>query len=83
MALIIEDKKAERWAEELAREAGEPISQAVATALKERLERIRPRRLRKPRRELIEAICREFQSLPDLDPRSPEEILGYDSQGLL
>jgi antitoxin VapB len=83
MALIIEDKKAERWAQELAREAGEPVSQAVATAVKERLERIRPRQPRKPRREVIEAICRDFQSLPDLDPRSPEEILGYDSQGLL
>lgn len=83
MALIIEDQKAERWAQELAREAGEPVSKAVATAVKERLERIRPKYPRRPRREVIEAICRDFRSLPDVDHRSPDEILGYDSQGLL
>jgi hypothetical protein len=27
-------------------------------------------------------ICERFRSLPDLDTRSPEEILGYDEQGL-
>lgn len=36
----------------------------------------------KSRRSRIEALCSELQSLPDLDSRSAEEILGYDEQGL-
>jgi antitoxin VapB len=28
------------------------------------------------------AIGRHFSSLPVLDPRSPDEILGYDENGL-
>jgi prevent-host-death family protein len=35
-----------------------------------------------PRRSKIEALCSELQSLPDLDSRSAEEILGYDERGL-
>lgn len=30
----------------------------------------------------IEAICRHCQALPDLDSRSPAEILEYDERGL-
>ena len=30
----------------------------------------------------IREICEGFRSLPDLDPRTPEEILGYDENGL-
>jgi antitoxin VapB len=84
MALSIENEKTERLAKELARRAGEPVVQAVTKALEERLERLpedRPAR-RKPRLEVVEAISRHFQSLPDIDPREPDEILGYDAQGL-
>jgi len=34
------------------------------------------------RRAKIEALCSQLQSLPDLDSRSAEEILGYDERGL-
>jgi prevent-host-death family protein len=34
------------------------------------------------RRSKIEALCSQLQSLPDLDSRSAEEILGYDERGL-
>ncbi len=30
----------------------------------------------------IEAICRHCQALPDIDSRSPGEILDYDERGL-
>jgi antitoxin (DNA-binding transcriptional repressor) of toxin-antitoxin stability system len=33
-------------------------------------------------RERIEALLARLQSLPDLDSRSAEEILGYDEKGL-
>jgi antitoxin VapB len=84
VALSIENEKTERLARELARKTGEPVLQAVTTALEDRLERLRHDRpaRRKPRLEVIEAISRHFQSLPDVDPREPDEILGYDAQGL-
>jgi hypothetical protein len=86
VALSIKNEKTERLAQELARTTGEPVLQAVTTALEERLERLRQDRpvrvRRKPRLEVVEAISRHFQSLPDVDPRDPDEILGYDAQGL-
>lgn len=33
-------------------------------------------------RARIEALVAQFQSLPDVDERSAEEILGYDERGL-
>jgi antitoxin VapB len=33
-------------------------------------------------RDEIRAIAQRCAALPVLDPRSPEEILGYDSHGL-
>jgi antitoxin (DNA-binding transcriptional repressor) of toxin-antitoxin stability system len=35
-----------------------------------------------PRREKIQALCDQLRALPDLDPREPDEILGYDDRGL-
>ena len=32
--------------------------------------------------EKIDAILAEFDALPVLDPRTPDEILGYDEFGL-
>jgi len=37
---------------------------------------------RKSRRARIETLVSDLQSLPDLDQRSAEEILGYDERGL-
>jgi prevent-host-death family protein len=37
---------------------------------------------RKSRRAKIETLVSELRSLPDLDERSAEEILGYDEKGL-
>ena len=37
---------------------------------------------RKSRRAKIETLVSELRSLPDLDERSAEEILGYDERGL-
>jgi hypothetical protein len=33
-------------------------------------------------REKINTICSKIASLPVLDPRSPDEILGYDAFGV-
>jgi len=82
MALKIEDERAERLAQELVRRTGESLEEAVATALEERLTRIEQPARRKPDPRTVDALLSRFRALPDLDSRSPEEILGYDERGL-
>ena len=83
MVLSIKDPKADRLARALAQRTGETITEAVVTALRERLARQeqRPHDLTEMVEEVLE-IRRHFRSLPVLDARSPEEILGYDEHGL-
>jgi antitoxin VapB len=83
MALSIKDADADRLARALARRTGETLNEAVVKALRERLER----ELRKdePTERLIEDVMdigRHCAALPLLDPRRPDEILGYDKHGL-
>jgi antitoxin VapB len=83
MPLSIKDPNADRLARALAQRTGETLTQAVINALRERLER----ELRKEQavETLIEdamEIGRHCASLPLLDHRRPDEILGYDDSGL-
>ncbi|HEX5502542.1 MAG TPA: type II toxin-antitoxin system VapB family antitoxin [Thermomicrobiales bacterium] len=83
MALNIKDPEADRLARQLAERTGETITQAVITALRDRLAR---EERRQDRRALlldeIRAIGQHCASLPVLDERSADEILGYDDAGL-
>lgn len=82
MALSIQNPEAEQLARELAEKTGESVTEAVVNSLRERLQRER-RRSEAPRlRDEIRAIGERCAALPVLDPRSPEEILGYDFHGL-
>jgi antitoxin VapB len=84
MALSLKDPETDRLAREVARLTGESLTEAVRKSLSERLERERLRRGR-PARGLAERlleIARHCSSLPDIDARSPDEILGYDEHGL-
>jgi len=82
MALNIRNKEAETLAREVARRTGETKTQAVITALEERLARVK--RLRPGRRlaEGLAEIAERFDALPVLDARDADEILGYDHDGL-
>ena len=80
MALNIKDGETDRLARELARVTGETITEALKKALIERLERTRPRKL--SRLEELNQIALRCAALPDIDRRSPNEILGYDENGL-
>jgi antitoxin VapB len=82
MALNIRNPETEQLAETLAKLTGETKTQAVTVALRDRLERLR--RLRSGRRlaEELDEIALHCASLPVLDSRDAEEILGYDEQGL-
>ena len=82
MALSIRNQQAEKLAREVAEESGETLTQAIIRALEERLERLRGRRrLTDMKREILK-ISERCSALPDIDPRSPDDILGYDSSGI-
>lgn len=82
MALSIKDPEADRLARELAERTGETLTQAVVTALRERLARETGRTRSIPLRDELAAIRQRCAALPVLDERSDEEILGYDDRGL-
>ena len=82
MALNIRNPETERLAETLAKLTGETKTQAVTKALRDRLERIRRRRSGRRLADELDEIALHCASLPLLDARDAEEILGYDEHGL-
>lgn len=83
MPLSIKDPEADRLARTLARHTGETLTDAVITALRERLER--EQRKDQAIESVVEDVMeigRHCASLPLLDARHPDEILGYDENGL-
>lgn len=82
MALTIEDPDVERLADELSRKTGETTAEAVGNALRDRLARITEQQGNRPHVRNLEEIIRHFNSLPVLDDRTDDEILGYDENGL-
>ena len=82
MALNIRNRTTEELAATLARLTGETKTQAVTTALRDRLERIRRRRTGRDLADELDEIALHCASLPVLDERTAEDILGYDERGL-
>jgi antitoxin VapB len=82
MAIRIKNPETERLARELARRTGVSITEAITTALREQLAREGKKRDAPRIREELLAIGRRCAALPDLDPRRPDEILGFDEIGL-
>jgi antitoxin VapB len=84
MALHIQDPETDRLARELSAATGETITQAVNTALRERMRVVVP--VRKQSKEeyiaRIEAIVADLATLPVLDNRTPDELIGYNEYGL-
>ncbi|HYU33863.1 MAG TPA: type II toxin-antitoxin system VapB family antitoxin [Thermoanaerobaculia bacterium] len=78
MALSIKNDTAERLARQVASETGESLTEAVVHSLEERLERLRGQRSAPDLMEILMAISQHCSSLPDLDTRSADEILGYE-----
>jgi len=63
---------------QVSKQLGVTITQAVIQALEDKV-----RQAPKPiDRKKLDAILARFDALPVLDPRSPDEILGYDEFGL-
>jgi len=83
MALSLKDKETDRLARAVAALTGETLTDAVRVALAERLQRERLRRGESARlADQLMEIGRHCAALPDLDPRSPDEIVGYDENGM-
>ena len=82
MALNIKNPEAHRLAHDLAEATGGSLTDAVTGALRDSLAAMD----RASSFEVLWAEVKEIQDflseLPDRDTRSPEEILGYNEQGL-
>lgn len=82
MPLSIKNAETERLARELSKETGESLTDAITNSLRDRLQRLRGRRNAKDLIQEVDDILHRVDSLPNLDNRSEDEILGYDSQGI-
>ena len=82
MALNIRNPEAEKLASELAKRTGETKTEAVTKALRDRLARVRRERSGRRLADELEEIAAHYASLPVLDNRTADEILGYGEDGL-
>lgn len=86
MALSIKNRKVEELARELARLTKKPITEALRDSLEHEIARAKVIASVRPKDEdLVERILeigRRCATLPVIDNRSPDEILGYDENGL-
>jgi antitoxin VapB len=82
MALNIRNQETEKLVEAIAAITGETKTQAVTEALKDRLETLQRRKKLRSVADALDEIAKHCAALPTLDTRSPDEILGYDEQGL-
>ena len=81
MVLKIRNAQTEQLVKTVSELTGETKTQAVTVALEERLERIQRERSGKSLVDELNEIALRCASLPVLDKRSEDEILGYDGDG--
>lgn len=79
MAISIRNPRVERLARDLAQRKGSTMTEVIVEALEASL--ISDDQYSIPRRDTLAKIAAECAALPDLDRRSPEEILGYGTAG--
>jgi antitoxin VapB len=76
--LYIKNPVAHRLAQQLSKRMEVTLTDAVIYALEDQIKKV----ARPINRKKVDAICAKIHSLPILDSRSPEEILGYDDFGI-
>ena len=81
MAFSIKNDDADRLARQLAATTGESLTDAVLIALRERLQREQARR-QVGAASRLRRLAAEVATLPVIDVRPVDEILGYDHRGL-
>ena len=82
MALSIKDPETDRLARALADATGESITEAIRRAIEERLERETRRHAHYQLHTAVKRVQERLASLPVLDARDAEELLGYDEHGV-
>lgn len=82
MALNIRNSETEELARTLAELIGESKTRAVTIALKEFLNREKRKRSKSVMFDELMEIAKHSGSLPVLDIRDDDEILGYDKNGI-
>ena len=77
--LTIDDPEAVELANSIARRTGQPIEKVVVDALRAESKRVGPRTW-----DDIKPMLDRVRALPDLDPRSTQELIDdlYDEYGL-
>ena len=78
--MSIKTEEADRLARELAAATGESLTEAVTTAIRERLSRVRGDE--DAYLERVRRLQEEFAKARVVDTRSDDEIIGYDEHGL-
>ncbi|MBW2369824.1 MAG: type II toxin-antitoxin system VapB family antitoxin [Deltaproteobacteria bacterium] len=82
MPISIKNERAEKLARDVAAISGENLTQTIIHALEERLMRLRGRRAPLAMADEIMTVSRRCRALPEVDPRHPDEILGYNDNGV-
>lgn len=80
MVLSIKDEETDRLARELSRVTGESLTEAVSTAVRQRLARVQATGGQDLAGELT-VIALRCAALPVLDDRPDDQVLGYDASG--
>jgi len=82
MAINIKDPETDRLAREVAKIAGETLTDAIRNALQDRLQRLASRSAALAKRDKLHEILSRVDALPRLDSRTEYQILGYDESGV-
>jgi antitoxin VapB len=81
MPLSIKSAEAEQLVRQISAMTGEGLTEAITTALRERLQRLKQIK-QGSLSDQLDRIARRCAALPDLDQRLPDEIIGYDEHGI-
>lgn len=81
MAFNVKNDETDRLVRELTELTGESLTEAITEAVRQRLDRERRRQAAIGTPSLAAVIDR-LRTMPVLDERTADEILGYDDHGL-
>jgi antitoxin VapB len=81
MAMSIKNDATERLARQVASETGESLTEAIQKSLEERWQRLKTKHRSRVLSSQLEDLLHRVDSLPTLDSRPADEILGYDEHG--
>jgi antitoxin VapB len=83
MAVLIKDEETDALIRTLAKRTGASMTDAVKQAVQEQLKRTPLSQAEiARRRKKLAAIVAAFDAMPTVDHRTPDEIIGYNKDGL-